>query len=104
MLISQAVIGVISGSVLIGLESELCPAIDLICSDLQRSEDISGTFKRDSVLTIAIELSVLSSFGVTDSERLFSGVEVDEGLLVMLDDDDGGAVLAEVLFTIWTKS
>lgn len=75
------------------------------CSELLRSEDISHTFGRDSVLTIAIGFSGISSFGVTDSERLVSGVEADEGLLETSEDDDGDAALMEeVLFTIWTKS
>ncbi len=107
MLISQGVNAVSCGSVLIvGLESDLWPAIGLYCSELLRREDISGTFGRDSVLTIAIGFSGISSFGVTDSERLVSGGEADEGPLETSDDDDGGdaALMEEVLFTIWTKS
>lgn len=78
----------------------------MFCSELLRSEDISGALDRDSVLTIEIEFSGISSFNVTDSEWLVSGVKVDEGLLEKSDDDDDGdtALMEEVLFTIWTKS
>ncbi len=107
ILISQGDNSVSCGSVLIvGLESDLWPAIGLYCSELLRREDISGTFGRDSVLTIAIGVSGISSFVVIDSERLVSGVEADKGLFEMSDDDDdgGAALMDEVLFTIWTKS